>query len=79
MLVTMTAAAGLVFPFATLVIIIVNCFARPLYMWMYLTYGPNYRKLGAIAGQLPLNIVSIASVAKLCYNIFALKEVEALV
>ncbi len=62
-LITLLVICGLKFPKATLIIAIMNCFARPLYIHMYNKGGPNKRILGAVSGAAPLYCLGLATTA----------------
>ena len=50
---------GLYFPITTLIISYLLVGARILYIVMYIKKGADARRLGAITGQLPINLLAL--------------------
>ena len=59
------AIGGLILPRVTMWIAIVNTISRILYTVMYINWGSNNRKLGAVAGGVPIMLVLIWTVYEL--------------
>ena len=66
LILTTLVLGGLFVPVVTMWVAIVNTAARIIYSYMYMTKGPNSRILGAVAGSLPLYVVLIWSIVKIC-------------
>ena len=55
--------SGVFYPQVTLIVAVINCLARPLYIYQYLNGGPNKRILGAVGGSLPLYLLGVVTTA----------------
>ena len=62
--------AGLYLPLFALIVGWLNCGTKLIYIVMYVTMGSDARKLGAIAGSLPLYLLALATFGVMLYQVF---------
>ena len=60
--------SGLYFPDAALAVGVINCIARPVYIYSYMKGGPNARILGAVGGGAPLYTLGMVTMGKICMD-----------
>ena len=67
---TFLLVAGLFIPLITAILGFLLAGARLVYIILYIKLGPNARKLGAITGGLPLNLLALFTFGFMIYEAF---------
>ena len=66
LIITTLLLASLAFPLVTCVIDYINMVARLVFTVMYVKFGANSRIIGAVAGGLPIYLLSLATLVTFC-------------